>query len=118
MEDFTLPSVGGSLKKWVHYAPILPKPPGLFPKLLKKNFTKKNFKKIKTNCIESGVGPRPAGDRWSPAGRGWVPEPSPVQFFFNSSYPPFFPHVVNSFSLVPAHALPIVHLETSNTHNF
>jgi hypothetical protein len=25
MEDFTLPSVGGSLKKWVHCAPILPK---------------------------------------------------------------------------------------------
>jgi hypothetical protein len=48
MEDFTLPSVGGSLKKWVHCAPILPKPPGPFPKLPKKKFYKKKFpKKLK-----------------------------------------------------------------------
>jgi hypothetical protein len=48
MEDFTLPSVGGSLKKWVHCAPILPKPPGPFLKLPKKKFYKKKFpKKLK-----------------------------------------------------------------------
>jgi hypothetical protein len=42
MEDFTLPRVGGSLKKWVQCAPILPKPPGPFPELPKKKNVKKN----------------------------------------------------------------------------
>jgi hypothetical protein len=45
MENFILPSVGESLKKWVHYAPILPKPPGPSPKLPKNIFYKKKFQK-------------------------------------------------------------------------
>jgi hypothetical protein len=45
MEDFTLPSVGGSLKKWVHCAPILPKLPGPSPKLPKKKIYIKKFQK-------------------------------------------------------------------------
>jgi hypothetical protein len=45
MEDFTLPSVGGSLKKWVHCASILPKPPSPFPKLPEKKFYKKKISK-------------------------------------------------------------------------
>jgi hypothetical protein len=36
MEDLTLPSVGGSLKKWVYCAPILPKALAHSPKLPKK----------------------------------------------------------------------------------
>jgi hypothetical protein len=36
MEDLTLPSVEGSLKKWVYYAPILPKALAHSPKLPKK----------------------------------------------------------------------------------
>jgi hypothetical protein len=59
MEDFTLPSVGGSFKKWVHSAPILPKPPGPFPKLPKNKILQKKIQKIKTDCIESGIARQP-----------------------------------------------------------
>jgi hypothetical protein len=48
MEDLTLPSVGGSFKKWVYYASILPKPPGpCYMQGLEKSFfffKQKNFK--------------------------------------------------------------------------
>jgi hypothetical protein len=113
MEDFTLPSVGGSLKKWVHCAPILPKPRGPFPKLPKKKVYKKNFKKIKTNCIESCVSPRLAGDR------GRVSEPQPMKFFKVSPALLFlrmWSTLSHWFQHMPA--LPRVHLKTSNTHNF
>jgi hypothetical protein len=54
MEDFTLPGVGGSLKKWVHCAPIFPKPPGPSPKLLpKKLFYKKRIPKILKQIAQS-----------------------------------------------------------------
>jgi hypothetical protein len=66
MEDFTLPSVGGSLKKWVNCAhPFSQNLQALFL-----NFPKKKFKKIKTDCTESGIGPRPVCNRWSPAANG------------------------------------------------
>jgi hypothetical protein len=76
MEDFILPSEGGSLKKWVHCASILPKPLGPFLNFREKKCTKKNFKKIKTNCTESGVGLgwratascQAAGDQWLATG--------------------------------------------------
>jgi hypothetical protein len=40
MEDLTLPSIGGSLKKWVYCAPILPKALAYSPKLPKNIFKK------------------------------------------------------------------------------
>jgi hypothetical protein len=43
MEDLTLPSVGGSLEKWVYCAPILPKALVHSPKLPKKIKNKKLF---------------------------------------------------------------------------
>jgi hypothetical protein len=65
MEDFTLPSVGGSLKKWVHCAPILPKALAPFPKLPKKKLKKKfKNKKIQKNWNSlQRVRRRPAAGR-------------------------------------------------------
>jgi hypothetical protein len=65
----------GKLEKMGALCTHSPKSPSPFPKLLKKNIFKKKFKKIGIVCRGLGVGPRPAIDQQSPAGRGWVPEP-------------------------------------------
>jgi hypothetical protein len=57
MEDLTLPSVGGSLNKWVHCAPILPKC---------QEVPHHSKKKIQKNQKNSKTGLRPTGDCWLP----------------------------------------------------
>jgi hypothetical protein len=93
MEDFTLPSVGGSLKNWVHCAPILPKPPSLFPKLPKQ----KKLQKLKLTVQSQAL---------ARARQLAVARRLRTSAQANSSCPPFFAHVVSSLSLVPAHARP------------
>jgi hypothetical protein len=143
MEDLTLPSVGASFKKWVWCTPIFPKAMAHFLNFPKKKLKKLEIVCIGSGVGPwlagdrwslAGLGPRPAiADPWlldrrrpwvggpmsankqrSLADRGRVHEPQPVQIFFNSSCLPFFVHVVNSFSLVLAHACPA----QSSTKNF
>jgi hypothetical protein len=117
MEDFTLPSVGGSLKKWVHCAPILPKALAPFPKLPKKKL-KKKFKKIGTVYRGSSIGPRLAISSHPPGADG-CPSLSMCNFFkkipallFLRMWSTHF----HWFQHIPA--LPRLRLKTSNTHNF
>jgi hypothetical protein len=100
MEDLTLPSVGGSLKKWVHCAPIQQK------KIQKK------FKKFENSsrAIGQARGRRATIGR-QPAARGshfiLLPPPFfllPPLFFL--LLPPLLGTLVNSTSLASAHACP------------
>jgi hypothetical protein len=131
MEDLTLLSVGGSLKKWVYYAPILPKCQEV-PHTSKFKKSKSKSKNLRTSRQQWE---RPATGRQPLVTSR--PCTGPILLFlplhFSSCLPifplasPFFPPSSPTFghfgqlhligcSHMPA--LPRVCLKTSNTHNF
>jgi hypothetical protein len=110
LEELALPSVGASFKKCRRCTPILPKAQAHFPNFQKNIFLFLFlFQKNWDSPTGLGVDLRPAGDRWSPAGRMSMPGPIglfPFLLKFFSSCLLLFAQVVNSFSLAAAHAHP------------
>jgi hypothetical protein len=102
MKDFILPSVGASFKKWGCCTPILPK-----CQELPHNTQKRSIKKYQKIWKE---GANPQSDRPRATAKAQLLVAGPLFSTAASSFPSFcphfFPHVVNSFSLTPAHARP------------
>jgi hypothetical protein len=141
MEALTLPSVGGSFKKWVYCASIFPKCLEV-PQNFQKNFffkTKKNQKIVGQACGQRAItGRRPVQAaeslvaRQSPtSGRDLVCSPSTVHgsHFVVFASPCFHPAspvlpplpqllgtLVSSTSLAPAHARPTQRLPKNFKH--
>jgi hypothetical protein len=104
MEDWTLPCVGASFKKWGCYTLIFPKYQAHFQTSPKKvKIYKKIAKKGAAHNL-SNYG------RCRRATSSCLPSPGPLfcttATFFSNSSPSFWAHVVNSFSLAQAHARP------------